>query len=320
MLQHPPMHFKIRKRFETAADRIYVLMLVVVVGCPAFPSRVDRNVVFKTSFRFQRRRDEFLSPRLPLVPSEKSLLALRILRRCITASIIMQLLTIAFQLEGFQQDGGQEEEDQQDYPLCDSGSGAGAVHRHGGRFPTGRISGRIQRGECGPDHDGSDSRVGGPDVDPAKDHGKGVGNGISIVLVINIISRIHDLTTLSAVIAGQTLARRNAGSGYHCGDYHCYCSAGRASADAGADSGTVLQENPGKTSGGRQFHAHSSEGQHGGHDSGHLCPVPDADSGVYRRAAGLYGRHRRQHRSSGGSVPVIWFDPNKWLYHQACCC
>ena len=86
---------------------------------------------------------------------------------------------------------------------------------------------------------------------------KGVGNGISIVLTINIISRMPDdiKTLYDQFISGKNVPK------------------------AIIAAGTVFQEDPGKKAGWRSVNIHSSQGKHRWCYPGYLCTVTVADAG-----------------------------------------
>ena len=106
---------------------------------------------------------------------------------------------------------------------------------------------------------------------------KGVGNGISIVLTINIISRMpDDIKTLydqfisgknvpKAILAAVIILAIIVGMVL----FVVYLQGG----------GTVFQEDPGKKAGWRSVNIHSSQGKHRWCYPGYLCTVTVADAG-----------------------------------------
>ena len=304
------------------------MLVVVRIGCQLPLPGVDRNV-FSSMFGSSGDAMNFFNAITGGSFEEMSVLALNI-TPYITASIIMQLLTIAFpKLEEIQRDGetGRKKINKitryvtVGLALVQSiamaiGFGRGGYLEEFNVLNVILIVTALTAGSAVLMWIGERITE------------KGVGgNGISIVLVINIISRIPgDLTTLyQQFIAGQTLAR---------GTLAAVIIAAIIIATVvlvvllqNAERKIPVQYSK-KIQGRRQVGGNSthipSEGQHGGRDSGHLCPVPDADSGVYRRAAGIYGRHRRRRADSPGTVPsptgltpTIGFIPSERRY--ICC-
>ena len=109
---------------------------------------------------------------------------------------------------------------------------------------------------------------------------KGVGNGISIVLTINIISRMpDDIKTLYDQFISECTESNSCGSYHSCN--HCWNGTvcciltGRRE----KNSGTVFQEDPGKKAGWRSVNIHSSQGKHRWCYPGYLCTVTVADAG-----------------------------------------
>ena len=111
---------------------------------------------------------------------------------------------------------------------------------------------------------------------------KGVGNGISIVLLINIISRMpDDFTTLfEQFIKGKTIAKGALAAviiiaiilGSGCIRYYL---TGRTE----KNRCSVLTESTGQKDVRRSVHSYSAESQYSRSYSGYLCVISDADAG-----------------------------------------
>ena len=122
---------------------------------------------------------------------------------------------------------------------------------------------------------------------------KGVGNGISIVLVINIISRIpNDMSTLfEQFVKGKPCFGRT-GSSYHlcdhpCAGCICNCPSGRRE----KDRSPVLTESSRKKNIRRSVHTHTAEDKYRGCYTDHLRILTDAVPDRDR----VFPRERRRH-------------------------
>lgn len=122
---------------------------------------------------------------------------------------------------------------------------------------------------------------------------KGVGNGISIVLMINILSRVpSDITTLyETFIKPQTVAKGALAADYSC-SYRCYRSAGYPAERCNKKySGSVRKENAGKKNGWRSVIQHSSESKYSRCYSCYLCFFSDVHA-IYR--CSIHGKRKRK--------------------------
>lgn len=113
---------------------------------------------------------------------------------------------------------------------------------------------------------------------------KGVGNGISIVLTINIISRMpNDIGTLyQQFISGKTVPKGILLCSYYPCNHRCngsICSI--TSGWSKKNSGSVFQENSGKKTGWRSVNTYSSESQYQWCYPSHLCSVFITDTSHY---------------------------------------
>ena len=208
MLQTLRNAFKI-KDLRRRIGFTFLMLVVVRIGCQLPLPGVDRNV-FSSMFGSSGDAMNFFNAITGGSFEEMSVLALNI-TPYITASIIMQLLTIAFpKLEEIQRDGetGRKKINKitryvtVGLALVQSiamaiGFGRGGYLEEFNVLNVILIVTALTAGSAVLMWIGERITE------------KGVGNGISIVLVINIISRIPgDLTTLyQQFIAGQTLAR-----------------------------------------------------------------------------------------------------------------
>lgn len=101
---------------------------------------------------------------------------------------------------------------------------------------------------------------------------KGIGNGISMVLLINILSRVpNDLSSLyEQFVKGKHCSRRT-GSYHHHRDY-CSIGSARSYTERSTEkySGTVFEENGRKAYGRRSVDTHSAQSQYSRSYPGHL--------------------------------------------------
>ena len=136
---------------------------------------------------------------------------------------------------------------------------------------------------------------------------KGVGNGISIVLTINIISRIpSDFASLfEQFVSGKTVAKGVLAVVIILAVilltvvFVVLLQGAREK-----NSGTVLQEDPGKKTGWRSVNPYSAQGQYRRRYPGNLRTVSDAVPGRYRFPSGKRKRHRNRQQDLKGTVPV----------------
>ena len=104
---------------------------------------------------------------------------------------------------------------------------------------------------------------------------KGVGNGISIVLTINIISRIpEDLSTLWSQFIASAANRSYHSSNNCCNGSICSIASGCTA----QDSCTVLKQNKRQQADGRSADMHSTKGKYQWSYPGNLCTVSYADT------------------------------------------
>lgn len=112
---------------------------------------------------------------------------------------------------------------------------------------------------------------------------KGVGNGISIVLVINIISRIpSDFGTLyEQFVKGKIPAKAVLAVVIIAAHFSNRCLCRCPSGSSRKDSGTVFEENSGKKAGRRSVYTYSSESKYRWSYPGYLRTVFNAVPGCY---------------------------------------
>ena len=116
----------------------------------------------------------------------------------------------------------------------------------------------------------------------------GVGNGISIVLLINIVSRMpDDFVALYTIHERQERGYGSAGSGYYRGCHPCNgCIRYHSSRRRAQNPRSVQQKTSGQKGDWRTEHQHSDEGQHRRSYSGHLRFIPDVIPGHHSCSSG----------------------------------
>lgn len=103
---------------------------------------------------------------------------------------------------------------------------------------------------------------------------KGVGNGISMVLLINILSRIpQDMITLyETFVQGKNPCQSGFDLGdHHCGDCRCCCACSDSERRRAENSGTVFEKDGRKKDDWRSVLSYSAEGKYGRCYSDYLC-------------------------------------------------